>query len=160
MGSVAAVCAQHPLGVPASDLSPRYSCGTSIRGPLRAETAPTGNGRLPSHLRRSQCSPQRQLYVDSCRFCNAALRRLFFLCSRLRYHFSMSDDPIPLCPATAENVADPLPFALRFQGCKRVHTADELCVGDRRQAAGAGFVVIKRPPIGGAAALGRGHKGR
>jgi hypothetical protein len=37
----------------------------------------------------------------------------------------MSDDPIPLCPATAENVADPLAFALRFQGRKRVHTADE-----------------------------------
>jgi hypothetical protein len=38
----------------------------------------------------------------------------------------MSDDPSALSPATFEDVADTLAFALRFQGRKRVHHADEL----------------------------------
>ncbi len=34
--------------------------------------------------------------------------------------------PIRAIAATAEDVADALAFALRFQGCKRVHNADEV----------------------------------
>jgi hypothetical protein len=53
---------------------------------------------------------------------------------------------------------------LRFQGRKRVHNADELMsaiVAKRlvEHLERSGFVVMKRPPIGGAAALGRGFKG-
>jgi hypothetical protein len=54
----------------------------------------------------------------------------------------MPDVRDALSPATAEGAADALAFALRFQGRKRVHNADET------------------PPIGGAAALVRGHEGR
>jgi hypothetical protein len=46
----------------------------------------------------------------------------------------MSGNHDHLSPATAEDVADALAFALRFQGRKRIHNADELNVGDRRQA--------------------------
>jgi hypothetical protein len=38
----------------------------------------------------------------------------------------MSDDPSARSPATFEDVADALAFALRFEGRKRVHNADEL----------------------------------
>jgi hypothetical protein len=84
------------------------------------------------------------------------------LFSLQRYHSSMSD---PLCRATAEDVADALAFALRFQGRKRVHNADEIMsaiVAKRllEHLERSGFVVMKKPPIGGGAALGRGHEGR
>jgi len=77
----------------------------------------------------------------------------------------MSDDPGALSPATFEDVADALAFALRFQGRKRVHSADELMsaiVAKRlvEHLERSGFVVMKRPPIGGGAALGRGFEGR
>jgi hypothetical protein len=77
----------------------------------------------------------------------------------------MPDDRDALSPATAEDVADALAFALRFQGRKRVHNADELMsaiVATRlvEHLERSGFVVMKRPPIGGGAALGRGHEGR
>jgi len=70
-----------------------------------------------------------------------------------------------LSPATAEDVADALAFALRFQGRKGVHNADELMslIVARRlveHLERSGFVVMRKPPIGGAAALGRGHEGR
>ena len=77
----------------------------------------------------------------------------------------MSDDPSALSPAKFEDVADALAFALRFQGRKRVHNADELMsaiVAKRlvEHLERSGFVIMKTPPIGGAAALGRGHGGR
>jgi hypothetical protein len=77
----------------------------------------------------------------------------------------MPDVRDALSPATAEGAADALAFALRFQGRKRVHNADELMsaiVAKRlvEHLERSGFVVMKRPPIGGAAALGRGHEGR
>jgi hypothetical protein len=76
----------------------------------------------------------------------------------------MPDDS-DLSPATPEDVADALAFALRFQGRKRVHNADEIMsaiVAKRlvEHLERSGFVVMKRPPIGGATALGRGHGGR
>ena len=77
----------------------------------------------------------------------------------------MSDDPSALSLAKFEDFADALAFTLRFQGRKRVHNADELMsaiVAKRlvEHLEPSGFVVMKRPPIGGAAALGRGHGGR
>jgi hypothetical protein len=77
----------------------------------------------------------------------------------------MSDDPSALSLAKFEDLADALAFTLRFQGRKRVHNADELMsaiVAKRlvEHLERAGFVVMKRPPIGGAGALGRGHGGR
>jgi hypothetical protein len=76
----------------------------------------------------------------------------------------MPDDPNPLCRATAEDVADALAFALRFQGPKRVHNADEIMsaiVAKRlvEHLERSGFVVMKKPPIKGGAALGRGFEG-
>jgi hypothetical protein len=38
----------------------------------------------------------------------------------------MPDDRDALSPATAEDLVDALAFALRVQGRKRVHNADEL----------------------------------
>ncbi len=77
----------------------------------------------------------------------------------------MPDDRDTLTPAAAEDVADALAFALRFSGRKRVHNADELMsaiVAKRlvEHLERSGFVVMRKPPIGGAAALGRGHEGR
>jgi hypothetical protein len=76
----------------------------------------------------------------------------------------MSDDPNAQSPATFEDVADALAFALRFQGRKRVHNADELMsaiVAKRlvERLERSGFVVMKKSPIRGGAALGRGHEG-
>ena len=68
-----------------------------------------------------------------------------------------------LTPADPADLAAALAFALRFQGRKRVHNADELtsAIVARRlveRLERSGFVVMKRPPIGGAAALGRGFE--
>ena len=64
--------------------------------------------------------------------------------------------------ATAEDVANALAFALRFSGRKRVHNADELMssiVAKRlvEHLERSGFVVMKRPPIGGSTAPLRGE---
>jgi hypothetical protein len=61
-----------------------------------------------------------------------------------------------LTPATPEDLADAIAFALRFNGRKRVHNADELMssiVAKRlvEHLERSGFVVMKRPPIGGSA---------
>jgi hypothetical protein len=71
----------------------------------------------------------------------------------------MPDDK--LTPADPTDLAAALAFALRYAGRKRVHNADELMaeiVAKRlvEHLQRAGFVVMKRPPIGGGAALGRG----
>ncbi len=42
------------------------------------------------------------------------------------YAAPMPDDPDALTPASAEDLTDALTFALRFQGRKRVHNADEI----------------------------------
>lgn len=57
-----------------------------------------------------------------------------------------------LRPATVDEIADALAFSLRFDGRKRVHTADELMAGitARRlveHLERSGFVVMKKPPI-------------
>lgn len=74
-------------------------------------------------------------------------------------------DANKLTPASSEDLAAALAFALRFEGRKRVHNADESMseiVAKRlvRHLELAGFVVLKKPPIGGGAALGRGARAR
>ena len=69
-------------------------------------------------------------------------------------------DADQLTPADQQDLADSLAFALRFQARKRVHNADEIMaeiVAKRlvEHLKRAGFVVMKRPPEIGAAALGR-----
>jgi hypothetical protein len=76
----------------------------------------------------------------------------------------MSDAPEHLTPADPQDLASALAFALRFQGRKRVHNADEFIadiVAKRlvEHLERSGFVVMKKPPIGGASALGRGFEG-
>ncbi len=72
----------------------------------------------------------------------------------------MPDDE-NLTPATA---SDALAFALRFQGRKRVHNADEVMsviVAERlvEHLERCGFVIMKKPPLCGGGALGRGFEG-
>ena len=69
-----------------------------------------------------------------------------------------------LAPADPQDLTSTLAFALRYQGRKRVHNADEIMaeiVAKRlvEHLERAGFVVMKRAPIGGGAALGRGFEG-
>ena len=73
-------------------------------------------------------------------------------------------DADKLAPADPSDLAAALAFALRFDGRKRVHNADEIMaqIVARRLVEyleRAGFVVMKRPPEIGAAALGRGFEG-
>jgi hypothetical protein len=70
-----------------------------------------------------------------------------------------------LTPASSEDLAEALAFALRYSGRKRTHDAGEMMaaiVAKRlvEHLERSGFVIMKRPPIGGAAAIGRGHDGR
>jgi hypothetical protein len=64
-----------------------------------------------------------------------------------------------------QDLADAIGFSLRFEGRKRVHQADEYMAAIAAQRVvrcleRSGFVVMKRPPIGGGAALGRGFEPR
>jgi hypothetical protein len=57
----------------------------------------------------------------------------------------------PLRPATADEIADALSFALRYQGRKRVHHADDAMAritAERlvRHLEASGFVLMKGPP--------------
>lgn len=68
----------------------------------------------------------------------------------------MTDAPERLTPATPEDLADALAFALRFDGRKRKHDAAEMMariVAKRlvEHLERSGFVVMKKPPIAGSA---------
>ncbi len=83
--------------------------------------------------------------------------------SEVDYSARMVDDE-KLTPATAADVADALAFALRFEGRKRVHNADEfmsVIVAERlvEHLERSGFVIMKMPPLCGGSALGRGSEG-
>jgi hypothetical protein len=96
-------------------------------------------------------SPRPEYSFLSCSQCRGAL------CS------AMPDDK--LTPADPGDLAAAIAFALRFEGRKRVHNANEIMseiVAKRlvEHLERSGFVVMKRPAIGGGAALGRGHGGR
>ena len=63
-----------------------------------------------------------------------------------------------------EDLAAALAFALQFEGRKRRHDADGFMadiVARRlvRHLERAGYVVMKRPPLGGHSQIGRGFKG-
>ena len=78
--------------------------------------------------------------------------------------YSRAMDAEKLTPANPADLADALAFALRFQGRKRIHNADEIMAGivARRlveHLEKAGFVVMRKPADVGAAALGRGYEG-
>ena len=72
----------------------------------------------------------------------------------------MTDDD-SLRPADPADLADTLAFALKFSGRKRVHDADEFMarmVADRlvRHLERCGYVVMKKPPLGGHSGLAAG----
>ena len=95
---------------------------------------------------------------------SASSKFVLVLFSLPRYAPPMPDTPECLTPASAEDLADALAFALRFEGRKRKHDAAETMariVAKRLvdHLERGGFVVMQRPPIGGGAALGRGHEG-
>jgi hypothetical protein len=74
----------------------------------------------------------------------------------------MPDDD-RLTPADPRDLADAVAFALRFDGRRRVHSADEYMAAiaaERvvRYLERAGFIVMKKPPEIGGAALGRGFE--
>jgi hypothetical protein len=76
----------------------------------------------------------------------------------------MPDEADKLTPADRRDLADAVAFALRFDGRKRAHQADEYMASiaaERivRHLERAGFVVLKRPPEIGGAAIGRGFEG-
>jgi hypothetical protein len=78
-----------------------------------------------------------------------------------RYRPQMPESAECLTPATPEDLADALAFALRFEGRKCVHSAAEIMseIVARRlveRLERAGFVIMKRPPSPGHAVLGRG----
>ena len=75
----------------------------------------------------------------------------------------MPDDE-NLTPATAADVAEALAFALRFQGRKRVHDADEVTsviVAERllEHLEHSGFVLMKKPQLCEGGTLVRGFEG-
>jgi hypothetical protein len=63
----------------------------------------------------------------------------------------MSDTPNNLRPATPDEIATALSFALQYQGRKRVRHADDMMAritADRlvQHLTASGFVLMKRPP--------------
>lgn len=81
--------------------------------------------------------------------------------SRQRYDREVTE--AHLSPASPDDLADALAFALRFDGRKRKRDSGEImaAIVARRlveHLERAGFVVMTKPPAVGAAALGRGYQ--
>jgi hypothetical protein len=79
----------------------------------------------------------------------------------LNYHQLMTEPDRKLTPASPEDLADSLSFALRFEGRKSQHDSDRLnadIVATRlvRHLDKAGYVVMKKPPLGGHSQIARG----
>jgi hypothetical protein len=75
----------------------------------------------------------------------------------------MTEPDLKLTPATPEDLADSLSFALRFEGRKSQHDSDRLnadIVAKRlvRYLDKAGYVVMKKPPLGGHGQVARGFR--
>jgi predicted glycosyltransferase len=73
----------------------------------------------------------------------------------------MTDPEQKLTPATPDDLAQSLSFALRFEGRKSHHDSDRLnadIVAKRlvRHLEKAGYVVMKRPPLEGHEQVARG----
>jgi hypothetical protein len=81
-----------------------------------------------------------------------------------RWQGPMTDEHERLTPVSPEDLAHALAFALRFEGRKRVHNAEEIMAKivakrlvdylERHR-----FVVMQKPPIAGTAAVARGFDG-
>jgi len=89
---------------------------------------------------------------------------MFFLCSLAWAIVSACPEPVDLKPATPEDLADALADALCYSGRRQVRDSGEIMariVAERlvEHLERSGFVIMKRPPAVGAAALGRGHRG-
>jgi hypothetical protein len=74
--------------------------------------------------------------------------------STLSYPHLMTEQEQKLTLATADDLAQSLSFALRFEGRKSQHDSDRLnadIVAKRlvRYLDKAGYVVMKKPPLGG-----------
>ena len=72
---------------------------------------------------------------------------------------------MPDADLTPADLPDALAFALRYSGRKRTHDAGEMMaaiVAKRlvEHLERSGFVVMKKPPVVGAACIGRGSDGR
>jgi hypothetical protein len=70
----------------------------------------------------------------------------------------MLDDAEKLTPADASDIAESVAFALLFSGKKRVHDSDRMMASISaqhivRHLEKCGFVLMKRPSIGGSAPL-------
>jgi hypothetical protein len=70
-----------------------------------------------------------------------------------------------LTPASSDDIASTLAFALRYSGRKRVHDADDAMaaiVAKRlvEHLERSGYVVMKKPPAEGGAAIARGFQAR
>ena len=75
------------------------------------------------------------------------------------------DDLAKLTPATPEDLADALAFALNFKGRKRANDAREFMAGIVAKRlvdhlAQSGFVIMRKPPGVGGAAMMRGHNAK
>jgi hypothetical protein len=90
------------------------------------------------------------------------LHTVLVLFSYSGYRGLMPDEK--LTPADPDDLAATLAFALRFEGRKPQRDSDAFMadiVAKRlvRYLERAGYVVMKRPPLGGHSAIGRGFKG-
>jgi len=94
-----------------------------------------------------------QLDVDTGRLRNARMKRLFFLCSRFRTIIS-GCPTIPTRYVLRQPKTSPTRWRSRC-GFRAAIVAKRLVEHLER----SGFVVMKRPPIRGGAALGRGFEG-
>jgi hypothetical protein len=70
-------------------------------------------------------------------------------------------DADKLTPADPRDLANTIAFSLRFEGRKRVHEAGEYMAAiaaERivRHLERAGYVVMKKPPLGGHSGIARG----
>jgi hypothetical protein len=73
----------------------------------------------------------------------------------------MTEPEQKLTPAQPDDLADTLSFALRHEGRKSQHDSDKLnadIVAQRlvRYVDKAGYVVMKKPPLGGHSQIARG----
>jgi hypothetical protein len=70
----------------------------------------------------------------------------------------MSDSDQKLTPAVPADIAESVAFALLFSGRKRVHDSDQMMasiVAQRivRHLENCGYVLMKKPPLGGSTPL-------
>jgi hypothetical protein len=83
-----------------------------------------------------------------------AIGRVLAPFSSICYRPAMPDEK--LTTATPEDVAESVAFALMFSGRKRVHDSDRMTASIAaqrivRHLEKCGYVLMKRPPIGGSA---------